>query len=161
MTCRKATYMKSNKVIDRILMNILFLSLSMTGFGSVAIGMSPMDDSAIKRYDAVSYFTTGGPVKGSESFTYKWHGMTWYFSTKENRDLFAASPDKFTPQYDGYCAWAMSEERRAHTDPEIWQIVDGKLYLNCSRSAHEKWSRDIPGNIRKADANWRKISGGK
>ena len=114
-----------------------------------------------KGYDAVSYFTTGGPVKGSASFTYKWHGMTWYFSTKENRDLFAASPGKFASQYDGYCAWAMSEERRAHTDPEIWQIVDGKLYLNCSRSAHEKWSRDIPGNIRKADANWRKFSGGK
>ncbi|MHB8139558.1 MAG: YHS domain-containing (seleno)protein [Smithellaceae bacterium] len=153
--------MKLNKVIDRILMNILFAFLSITGFGSVAAGMAPMDDSAIKRYDAVSYFITGEPVKGSASYTYKWHDMIWYFSTKENRDLFAASPDKFTPQYDGYCAWAMSEDRRAHTDPEIWQIVDGKLYLNCSRSAHEKWSRDIPGNIRKADANWTKFSGGK
>ena len=83
--------MKSNKVIDRILMNILFAFLSMTGFGSVAAGMTPMDDSAIKRYDAVSYFTAGKPMKGSASFIYKWHGMTWYFSTKENRDLFAAS----------------------------------------------------------------------
>lgn len=153
--------MKLHKVAYRILPNILCAFLSMTGFGSVAAGMTHMDNSAIKRYDAVSYFTTGKPMKGSASFIYSWHGITWYFSTKENRDLFSASPNKFAPQYDGYCAWAMSEGRRAHTDPEVWQIVNGKLYLNCSRSAHEKWSRDIPGNIRKADANWRKHSGGK
>ena len=152
--------MKSNNVMDRILMNILFTCLSVTG-GGAAFGMAPMDDSAIQRYDAVSYFTTGKPVKGDASFIFKWHGMTWYFSTKENRELFAATPDKFAPQYDGYCAWAMSEDRRAHTDPEVWQIVDGKLYLNCSRSAHEKWSRDITGNIRKADAYWKKFSEGK
>jgi YHS domain-containing protein len=82
--------------------------------------------------------------------------MTWYFSSGENRALFAAGPEKYAPQYDGYCAWAMTEARKANTDPEVWKIVDGKLYLNCSLAAYEKWSRDIPGNIKKADENWLK-----
>ncbi|PKN17373.1 MAG: YHS domain protein [Deltaproteobacteria bacterium HGW-Deltaproteobacteria-6] len=153
--------MKLQKAIDKILMISSFVFLSLTGAGGTAAGMAWMDDAAISGYDAVSYFTAGKPVKGSASFTYKWHGLTWHFSTKENLDLFTAGPEKYAPQYDGYCAWAMSQGRQARTDPDVWQMVDGKLYLNCSRSAHEKWSRDIPGHIRKADVNWVKFSGGK
>jgi YHS domain-containing protein len=151
--------MKSQKAIDGILMGFSFVSLLLTGSGGIAIGKSPVDDVAIKGYDTVAYFKVGKALKGNESFAFPWHGMTWYFSTKENRDLFAAGPEKYAPQYDGYCAWAMTEERKAITDPEVWKIVDGKLYLNCSREAFEKWSRDIPGNIKKADTNWLKFSG--
>jgi len=151
--------MKSQKAIDGILMSFSFVSLLLTGFVGTAIGRSPADDLAIKGYDTVAYFKAGKALKGNESFTFPWHGMTWYFLTKENRDLFAASPEKYAPQYDGYCAWAMTEARKAITDPEVWKIVDGKLYLNCSREAYEKWSRDIPGNIKKADMNWLKFSG--
>jgi YHS domain-containing protein len=86
--------------------------------------------------------------------------MTWHFASRENRNLFAAAPMKYAPQYDGYCAWAMTEARKAHTDPEVWKIVDGKLYLNCSPEAFEKWNRDIPGHIKKADENWRKLQDG-
>jgi len=53
----------------------------------------------------------------------------------------------------------MTEARKAQADPEVWKIVNGKLYLNCSKSAYEKWSRDIPGNIKKADINWLTFSG--
>ena len=151
--------MKSQKAIDGILMSFSFVSLLLTGFSGTAIGRSPADDVAIKGYDTVAYFKASKALKGNESFTFQWHGMTWHFSTKENRDLFAASPEKYAPQYDGYCAWAMTESRKAITDPEVWKIVDGKLYLNCSREAYEKWSRDIPGNIKKADTNWLKFSG--
>jgi YHS domain-containing protein len=87
--------------------------------------------------------------------------MTWHFLSAENRDLFAASPEKYAPQYDGYCAWAMTEDRKAITDPEVWKIVEGKLYLNCSKAAYEKWSKDIPGNIKIADRNWLKRDGEK
>jgi len=135
---------------------IVFLS---TGSGSMAAGPSP--EPAIKGYDTVAYFRAGKAVKGSESFTFPWHNMTWFFSSKENRDLFAAGPEKYAPQYDGYCAWAMTESRLAVTDPEVWKIVDGKLYLNCSQAAYEKWSRDIPGHIKKADAIWKERFGRK
>lgn len=150
--------MKLQKVSDWILMSFSFVLL-LTGFGGEAVGQSPADDVAIKGYDTVAYFTAGKALKGNKSFTFKWHDMTWYFLTKENRDLFAASPEKYAPQYDGYCAWAMTEARKAQTDPEVWTIVNGKLYLNCSRTAYEKWSKDIPGNIKKADTNWLKFEG--
>jgi len=64
--------------------------------------------------------------------------------SRENRDLFAASPEKYAPQYDGWCAWAMTEARKAVTDPEVWKIVDGKLYLNCSPAAYEKMEQGHP-----------------
>ncbi|MHB8881326.1 MAG: YHS domain-containing (seleno)protein [Thermodesulfovibrionales bacterium] len=131
-----------------------FSLLVLLGFGGIAAGKSPADEAAIKGYDTVAYFKDGRALKGSEAFTLQWHGLTWHFSTRENRDLFAAGPEKYAPQYDGYCAWAMTESRKAITDPEVWKIVDGKLYLNCSMAAYEKWSRDIPGNIKKADKNW-------
>ena len=119
------------------------------------------DARGIKGYDPVAYFKTGKAIKGNESYSYKWHNRTWYFASKENRDLFAASPAQYAPQYDGYCAWAMTESRKAATDPEVWRIVNGKLYLNCSRLAEKKWVTDIPGHIRKADANWAKLTGAR
>lgn len=111
---------------------------------------------AIKGYDSVAYFTVGKALKGEEQYALSWSGMVWYFSNKENRDLFAKNPSKYAPQYNGYCAWAMTEARKAETDPEVWKIVNGKLYLNCSKTAYEKWSSDISGNIKKADRNWLK-----
>jgi YHS domain-containing protein len=153
--------MKLQKAITGILMSFSFILLLLTGLDGIAVGKSPGHDLAIKGYDTVAYFKAGKALKGNESFTFQWHDMTWYFSTKENRDLFATSPEQYAPQYDGYCAWALTESRIAVTDPEVWKIVDGKLYLNCSQTAYEKWSRDIPGNIKKADTNWLKLSGRK
>ena len=129
--------------------------------GPVASATEPGTGLAIKGYDAVAYFKLGKAVKGSESFSFPWHDMTWHFSSAEHRDLFAADPEKYAPRYDGYCAWAMTESRLAITDPEVWKIVDGKLYLNCSQAAYEKWSRDIPGHIKKADAIWKEKFGRK
>jgi YHS domain-containing protein len=149
--------MKSRKTTSGILIGFFFVLLLLTAFDGIAIGKSPADDIAIKGYDTVAYFSAGKALKGSASFSFQWHGMTWYFLTKENRDMFATSPEKYAPQYDGYCAWAMSEGQKSPTDPEVWKIVDGKLYLHCSRGAFDNWSKDIPGNIKKADANWLKL----
>ena len=152
--------MKSQIEIAMMFVNGSFVLLSLL-FGSIAAATPPEAESAIKGYDTVAYFKAGKAVKGNESFTFRWHAMTWHFSSKENRDLFAASPELYAPQYDGWCAWAMTESRLAVTDPEVWKIIDGKLYLNCSREAYEKWSRDIPGHIRKADAIWKEKFEGK
>jgi hypothetical protein len=152
--------MNSRNATRRILIGFSGIFLLLTLYGGIAVGESPADDVAIKGYDTVAYFKVGKAVKGNEAISFQWHDMTWHFLSKENRDLFATRPENYAPQYDGYCAWAMSEGRKAQTDPEIWKIVSGKLYLNCSRSAYEKWSRDIPGNIKKADTNWLKYIGG-
>jgi len=140
------------------------LSLAIVLFaGTIVImsGIAHAGDIAIQGYDAVAYFKDSKALKGSEAFTVPWHNMTWQFLSKENKELFAASQEKYAPQYDGFCAWAMTESRKAITDPEVWKIVDGKLYLNCSRAAYEKWSEDIPGNIKKADDIWINVYGGK
>ncbi|MDP6572142.1 MAG: YHS domain-containing (seleno)protein [Rhodospirillales bacterium] len=114
--------------------------------------------TAIEGHDPVAYFTEGKPVEGSSAHTYQWKGATWKFSTKENRDSFAASPRKFAPRYGGYCAWAVAQGYTAGIDPEAWRVVDGKLYLNNSKSIQKRWAQDIPGNIAKGDANWPKIA---
>lgn len=152
--------MKSLKSTNWMLLSFSCAFVLLIGFGGITAGASGAGTVAIKGYDSVAYFTDGKALQGSASFSFPWHAMTWYFRTAANRDLFATSPKKYAPQYDGYCAWAMTESRKAVTDPEVWRIVDGKLYLNCSRSAYQKWIRDLPGNIKKADQNWLKFTDG-
>jgi YHS domain-containing protein len=109
---------------------------------------------AIRGSDPVAYFTLGEPQQGSADFEYVWNNVTWRFANAENRDKFAANPERYAPQYGGFCAWAVSQGYTASIDPQAWRIVDGKLYLNYNQRIQRRWERDIPGNIAKADANW-------
>ena len=111
-------------------------------------------DGAIEGYDPVAYFTQAKPVKGSDEYSFEWNGATFKFSSQEHLDLFEAAPEKYTPQYGGYCAYAVSEGATASTVPEAWTIVDDKLYLNFSLGVRNLWSKDIPGRVARADANW-------
>jgi hypothetical protein len=135
----------------------IFLLLTTGLVGRAAGGWFWNSDVAIKGYDTASYFKAGKPIKGNASFSFKWHKLTWHFADREDLALFEKSPGKYAPQYDGYCSWAMTMGQEAKTDPKIWKIVSGKLYLNCSRASLKEWSKDIPGNIRKADRNWLKF----
>lgn len=112
------------------------------------------DGVAIKGADPVAYFTEDAYVQGSDEFTHDWDGATWHFASAENRDMFASDPEKFAPEYGGFCAWAVSQGSTAPIDPTAWKIVDGKLYLNYDARVQAQWSEDIPGNIAKADQNW-------
>ena len=112
------------------------------------------DGAAIRGYDPVAYFTLGEPTKGDPSFSHEYEGATWHFTSAEHRDLFAADPAAYAPQYGGYCAWAASRNYVASTDPEAWDIVDDKLYLNFSKLVHARWSLGKRKNIEKGDANW-------
>ena len=129
----------------------------------LAAGQKPVDPVnvnsdgvALKGHDPVAYFTAGEPAKGSEEWPYKWQGATWLFSSAENRDLFEANPEKYAPQYGGYCSYAVSKGHTAGISPAAWTIHDGKLYLN-HRFAKGKFRKDVPGNISRADENWPKI----
>lgn len=111
-------------------------------------------DYAINGYDAVSYFTDGKPVKGSDQYTTDYNGAQWAFTSQENLEAFKENPEKYAPQYGGYCAWATAQGYTASGDPEVWKVVDGKLYLNYDKSVQKKWNKDIPGFIEQANANW-------
>ena len=91
---------------------------------------------------------------GKRAFSHKWKGATWYFASGKNRDLFRAEPEKYAPQYGGYCAYAVSQGYIASIVPEAWKIVDGKLYLNFSLGVQQTWEQDIPGYIKSADQKW-------
>ena len=80
-------------------------------------------------------------------FSYQWMGATWLFATAENRDRFQAEPERYAPQYGGYCAYAVSKGRTASIDPEAWRVVDGKLYLNYSKGVQKKWEQDVTWEV--------------
>jgi hypothetical protein len=112
---------------------------------------------AVQGYDVVAYAAQGAAVRGRAEYEYRWNGAVWRFSTAAHRDLFAAAPERYAPQYGGYCAWAVSRGYTADVDPEAWRIVDGKLYLNYSKRVQKTWEGDITGNIAKANANWPQV----
>jgi hypothetical protein len=112
---------------------------------------------AIKGYDPVAYFTPGQPTPGSADITYDWDGARWPFANTANRDQFQRNPDAYAPQYGGYCALGMTTGNRGEVNPEVWAIVDGKLYLNYERSGHDEWRENQAANIAQADQNWAKL----
>ncbi|MCB1462998.1 MAG: YHS domain-containing protein [Nitratireductor sp.] len=122
--------------------------------GQAQVHAGAIPGVAINGYDPVAYFTENKPVEGSAAITTTWNGATWRFASAANRDAFVADPEKYAPQYGGYCAWAVSNGYTAGTDPRAFSISGGKLYLNYSRSVQARWAKDISGNVSKADANW-------
>jgi hypothetical protein len=114
---------------------------------------------AVSGYDPVAYFTDGKPVEGRKEFSTRWMNVDWRFASAQNRDLFVANPEKYAPQYGGYCAWAVSQNKTASADPKVWKIVGGKLYLNYDQDIQKKWEADTPGHIARANHNWPSVLG--
>lgn len=113
---------------------------------------------AIKGTDPVAYFIAQQAVKGNSQFSYQWGNTTWWFTNAKNRDLFIENPEKYAPQYGGFCAWAVSNNYTASIDPEAWTIVEGKLYLNYNKNIQKKWTKNMMDNIIKGDSNWPNIA---
>jgi YHS domain-containing protein len=124
------------------------------GSGSPVLAVNAEEGIGLKGYDPVSYFINGAPTKGSEQYSFAWKGVTYRFASAENLERFKADPEKYLPQYGGYCAYAMSLDRIADIDPSRWAIVNGKLYLNNGFVAENLWSLNKNGNIVSADRNW-------
>jgi YHS domain-containing protein len=113
---------------------------------------------AIKGYDPVAYFTDHKPVEGSAVYKADYEGATYEFASEAHRALFAAAPEKYVPQFGGFCAYGTALGHKADIDPAAFTIVDGKLYLNYSLKVRETWKQDIPGYIHKAEEAWRAVS---
>jgi YHS domain-containing protein len=109
---------------------------------------------ALDGYDVVAYFAEGRPVKGSPSFAHAWEGTTWHFASAAHRDAFAAAPAKYAPQFGGFCAYGVSRGYAVDIDPDAWTIVEGRLYLNYSKSVQRTWDKARASYIQKAEANW-------
>ena len=138
---------------NAVLLSTYFFLLSSSFVG--ATQFFERNSLAIDGYDPVAYFTEMNPVKGQ--FRADYQGSTFHFATAAHRDAFTADPEKFVPQYGGYCAYGMAKGYKASIDPAAFTIVGDKLYLNYSETVRSQWLTDIPGHIRKADANWPEV----
>ena len=138
-----------------IALALLFASILTHAIDPINTGL--WGNTAIKGYDPVAYFSESKAVKGNSAFKYKWMDATWRFHNQQNRDLFAANPEKYAPQYGGYCAYAVSQNDTAGIDPNQFTIINDKLYLNYNQSINEQWTKDRNQYIIDADKNWPRL----
>jgi YHS domain-containing protein len=140
----------------------LFLGLILSVYSALSIAVDPIYTggsarAAIKGYDTVAYFTQGEAVEGKKELSYEYLGATWWFSSEEHRQLFIASPEKYAPQYGGYCAYAVSRNTTASIKPKVFDIHEGKLYLNYNKGVQKRWLKNKNERIENADDNWPKL----
>lgn len=149
----------------------MFRSLMLSSaFAVVAAGPAFAGDQyvdetnyALSGYDPVAYFSLEQvpvgqkqpeAVPGSASITAEYNGSTWAFSSEANRDKFLADPAKYAPQYDGHCAYGISQGGKVPGNPNLWRIVDGKLFLNITPTVVGFWEEDVKGHISTANTKW-------
>ena len=133
--------------------------------GAVQAGPQYVDATgfAVSGYDVVSYFDLPqsaigqpqpSPLPGLSAITADYNGAQFAFASQANRDRFLADPARYAPQYDGHCAYGVAQGGKVPGNPTLWRIIDGRLYLNITPTVAGLWEADIPGNLRRSDANW-------
>jgi YHS domain-containing protein len=143
------------------LINALFLAILVI-FGATLSTAAFARDYAHSRlglggYDPVAYFTDGKPMKGSGFHEAIYQGVTYVFASEDHKKQFMVNPERYLPAYGGYCAYGVAVGKKFVADPEVWKIVEGKLYLNLDGNIQQKWQKDISGYVKKADAIWSEI----
>ena len=136
--------------IRALLIGLITLFVSMGSAWAVDGNSLP----AVQGYDVVSYQTAKRPVRGSGHFSADYQGATYIFANQENLQTFKADPQRYAPAYGGYCAFGVSVGKKFIGDPEVWRVVDNRLYLNLDANIQDEWFKDVPGRIQKADKQW-------
>jgi len=165
-TINKINSLSNTKIMKNHALNIFILILIA---GSVFAQTDPVDKKglAIGGYDVVAYFKNNKPTKGVLDYSTVYKKVTYQFATTENKTIFLKTPEKFLPQYDGYCAYAIGKQsKKVSIDPETFIITGGKLYLFYNGTTGfsgnkfnslEPWVADEKELINKSDVNWVKI----
>ena len=152
--------MNSSRYARRLVLLLIVALFGFVGRATAGPQKSPVtavnttDGVGVKGYDPVAYFIAGRPIAGVDLYTYRYMGITYRFASAQDRENFKADPQKYLPQYGGYCAYAMSIDRIADIDPSRWAIVNNKLYLNNNYLSFHLWSLDKEGHIASADHYW-------
>lgn len=136
---------------------LLFVMSSASVFAADQIYTGYFSSKAVSGYDVIAFFDQQKPVEGSSKYQLEYKGADWYFSSQQNLDKFKADPEKYAPQYGGYCAWAMASSKTAPGKPPFWTVHNDKLYLNYDQKVQNTWLTDIDTFIEKADAIWAKM----
>ena len=123
--------------------------------------LNAIDGVAMDGFDVVAYFSLERPKKGLDDYTVVYKGQTWKFSSPGNRDAFQANPGHYEPQFNGWCAYAVSEGYAAEVDfIDGWSVLDGKLYLNWSASVSKSFVAEQDWRRPDALANWPDVRAG-
>jgi len=112
---------------------------------------------AIHGYDPVAYFTENRALAGKASLQVKHDGAAYRFSSAANMKKFEANPERYAPQYGGFCAYGVAVGAKFDGDPHLFRVVNNKLYLNLNPDIQKTWEKDVAGNITKANGLWAKI----
>ncbi len=128
--------------------------LSASALAGNLVNVSGASDAALSGFDPVAFFTDSKPVNGSPFITVEQQGATYFFATEDHKKLFTANPEKYSPQFGGFCAYGVALGKLFPVDISTWQVRDGKLYLNLNPDILKKFNEDLAGNVTKADKNW-------
>jgi len=151
---------------------VLFFALTMSLTVAYSQGgnvYANKENVAIDGYDVVNYFTNYESAKGTKEFSAKHDGSIFYFKSAEHLQLFKDNPEKYIPEYGGYCSFAMAEKNaKVYCEPSTFKIRNGKLYLFFNDDYEGQhvntiisWNTDEEEKIKKADANWAKLKTNK
>ena len=141
----------------KIVQRITALLMSLFLYACSSSSQTQIDGPALEGYCVVCYHSANKAVKGSAEFTSEYQGKSYYFVSQKAQNTFEAEPEKYLPQYDGWCAYGMTYGKKVGVDPTVFSIVDEKLYLNKSKTIGNKFDKNTARYITKADAKWRKF----
>jgi YHS domain-containing protein len=107
-------------------------------------------------HDAVAYFTRNEAVKGDPAITAEHLGVTWRFASEANRAEFVKAPEKYMPQFGGYCSNGVNYAipGGGGGGPNSWRIYRGKLYVFGGQSARDHFEMDTELNLQRAHTYW-------
>lgn len=142
------------KIFFSIMINVVFFIQVVTAQSSEVFAPSGI---AINGYDPVAFFIEGKPLKGLSEFSCKWKNVQWNFVSQANLDSFITAPEKFAPQFGGYCAYGTSQGHKAPTQADTWTIVNEKLYFNYNMKVKGLWDKNRMPLIDSANVKWPSI----
>jgi YHS domain-containing protein len=112
-------------------------------------------DLMLLGHDPVSYWSASAPVIGSAQWTARHRHGTYRFASAHSRERFLAAPERYAPQYGGFCAKGVSYAMRAGGDPRVYEVRDGRLFIFVNEYARDYWRTDPGDFVAKADHYWR------
>ncbi len=124
---------------------------------SVFAGSNSYSLTGVSGYDVVSYQNAKKPLRGNGNYVAVHDGVNYLFANADNQKAFETNPAKYVPAYGGYCAFGVSVGKKFIGDPEVWRVIDGRLYLNLDTGIQSEWLKDVPGRIKTANSEWTKI----